>query len=360
MKSGERVLGWDILRGLCALSVMVYHLLYWQDLATVSTLGTYGVYLFFILSGASLAYVYDAQAIGAPRGFAAFMAVRWLRLAPLYIAVCALFLMMLAARNGQWVPGGAELLAFNASFLFGAFTPAVTALAIGGWSLGIEFMFYLAMPLLVRVLPHPRACLGLLLALVAVQWTWIDRTVGAHGLAAASHTYHQVPAFVAYFFAGCLIGRARRERALALPLQAGVITWVQIASLLVVCAPAVSGGELVGWRGIVLPLACVAVVWVSGQVDVGARAQGAAQWLGDITYGTYLLHPMLFFGFAWFVLPAFTASTVETLPLAARLAILVAGVAISCGLAGASERMFERPLRAAGRRVLGRWLPRPA
>ncbi|MEY2801078.1 MAG: hypothetical protein RL513_662, partial [Pseudomonadota bacterium] len=47
----DRVLGWDILRGLCAMSVMVYHLLYWQDLATVSTLGTYGVYLFFILSG---------------------------------------------------------------------------------------------------------------------------------------------------------------------------------------------------------------------------------------------------------------------------------------------------------------------
>lgn len=353
----DRVLGWDILRGLCAMSVMVYHLLYWQDLATVSTLGTYGVYLFFILSGASLAYVYDTQAIGTLSGFAAFLAVRWLRLAPLYVAVCALFLLMLATRNGQWVPGGAGLLALNASFLFGAFTPAVTALGIGGWSLGIEFMFYLAMPLVVRVLPLATWRLPLLALLVVVQWTWIDRTVGALGLASASHAYHQVPAFAAYFFVGCLIGRARRHPGLALPLHWGLLAWGAMALLLLALAPAVSGDELVGWRGVMLPLACVALVWASGRVVVPGRARALAQWLGDITYGTYLLHPMLFFGFAWFVLPLWTPSSVESLPLGARVVILAAGVTLSCLFAAASERHFERPVRAVGRRVLAKWLP---
>lgn len=353
----DRVLGWDILRGLCAMSVMVYHLLYWQDLATVSTLGTYGVYLFFILSGASLAYVYDTQAIGTLSGFAAFLAVRWLRLAPLYVAVCALFLLMLATRNGQWVPGGAGLLALNASFLFGAFTPAVTALGIGGWSLGIEFMFYLAMPLVVRVLPLATWRLPLLALLVVVQWTWIDRTVGALGLASASHAYHQVPAFAAYFFVGCLIGRARRHPGLALPLHWGLLAWGAMALLLLALAPAVSGDELVGWRGVLLPLACVALVWASGRVVVPGRARALAQWLGDITYGTYLLHPMLFFGFAWFVLPLWTPSSMESLPLGARVVILAAGVTLSCLFAAASERHFERPVRAVGRRVLAKWLP---
>jgi peptidoglycan/LPS O-acetylase OafA/YrhL len=353
----DRVLGWDILRGLCALSVMVYHLLSWQDLATVSPLGTYGVYLFFILSGASLAYVYDTQAIGSLRGFGAFLAVRWLRLAPLYVAVCALFLVMLAVRNGYWVPGGAGLLAFNASFLFGAFTPALSALAIGGWSLGIEFMFYLAMPLFVRVLPLASWRLPVLALLVFVQWTWIDRTVGAQGLAAASHTYHQVPAFAAYFFVGCLIGRARRHTGRLLSLPAGVLAWGAMAVLLIACAPAVSGGELVGWRGVLLPLACVALVWASGRVAVPARAHALAQWLGDITYGTYLLHPLLFFGFAWFVLPLWTPAPVEALPAAVRLVIVLAGIVLSCALAAASERHLERPARSAGRRWLVRWLP---
>lgn len=357
MNPHERVLGWDILRGLCALSVMVYHLLYWQDLATVSTLGTYGVYLFFILSGASLAYVYDTSAIGSLRGFGAFLATRWLRLAPLYLAVCALFLVMLAARNGQWVPGGASLLLLNASFLFGLFTPAVSALAIGGWSLGIEFMFYLAMPLIVRVLPLPTWRLPLLVLLVVIQVTWVDITVGVWGLAAASQAYHQVPAFVAYFFVGCLIGHLRRRRALALDLRTGLALWTLMALLLVLSAPAVSGQELVGWRGVLLPLACAMVVWASGQVLVPPATGWLARWLGDITYGTYLLHPMLFFGFAWFVLPLWTPASVEALPVGVRLLILVVGLVLSCLLAFASERHLERPLRAAGRRWLVKWLP---
>ena len=89
---------------------------------------------------------------------------------------------------------------------------------------------------------------------------------------------------------------------------------------------------------------------------MGPRARPVVQWLGDITYGTYLLHPMLFFGFAWFVLPALTPTAIEALPMSLRLAVLFVGVALSCGLAAASDRAFERPVRAAGRRLLRRWL----
>src|SRR4051794_32821994 len=56
--NGGRVLGWDLLRGLCALTVATYHMLLWLDIAELPALGTYGVYLFFVLSGASLAYNY--------------------------------------------------------------------------------------------------------------------------------------------------------------------------------------------------------------------------------------------------------------------------------------------------------------
>ena len=357
MNAPVRVLGWDVLRGLCALSVMVYHLLYWQGLATLSTLGTYGVYLFFILSGASLAYVYDTRALGTLRGASTFLAVRWLRLAPLYIVVCALFLAMLAARNGQRVEVGGLWVLLNLSFLFGAFTPSLSSFAIGGWSLGIEFMFYLALPLLVRTLPSRTLRTVLFVALVVLQWIWIDRTVGTLGLAVSTHSYHQVPAFAAYFFAGCLIGHARRSDTLDLSGRWGLVVWAAVAGLLLALAPAVSGDELIGVRGVVLPLACIAAVWASGQVVVAPRLRPLAQWLGDVTYGTYLLHPLLFFGFTWFVLPQWTREPIETLPVIARCALLVVAVALSCLLAAASERLFERPVRTAGRRLLARWMP---
>ncbi len=364
-----RVLGWDLLRGLCALSVAAYHYLSWQEVAHLSTLGTYGVYLFFLLSGASMAYVYGPQAFGSWRGVAGFLAVRWMRLAPLYLLVCAGFLALLAARNGGWVDALGWRLLLNATFAFGLHDPGVWAIAIGGWSLGIEFMFYLAMPAIAWLLPRPALKWAALAAVAGVQAWWIARTVGTHGLAASTVAYHQVPAFGAYFLGGCVIGHAQRVWAMpqgtgrareaagaGLSWRAGLATWAGMAALLLALAPPVAGEELTGWRGALLPLAAAGAVWASGRVRVPARAQPWARWLGDITYGTYLLHPMVFFGFTWFVLPRLTGLDIGELPLALRVAVLLAGVALSAALAMASERWFERPLRQAGRRLL----PRPA
>ena len=146
----ERVSGWDLLRGLCALAVMAYHLLGWQDIVHLSPLGTYGVYLFFTLSGASLGYAYPASAVATPGAVARFLAVRWFRLAPLYILACGVFLAMLAARLGHWADLLPLRLALNATFAFGLSDPSVWALAVGGWSLGVEFVFYLLFPFLAR------------------------------------------------------------------------------------------------------------------------------------------------------------------------------------------------------------------
>lgn len=355
----SRVLGWDLLRGLCALSVATYHYLTWQGIAHLSTLGTYGVYLFFLLSGASMAYVYGPEGFRSLRAVAGFLVVRWMRLAPLYLLVCVAFLALLAARNGAWVDALGLRLLLNATFAFGVYDPGIWAIAIGGWSLGIEFVFYLAMPAIAWLLPH-RSLKWLALAVVAaVQAAWIARTVGAHGLAQATVAYHQVPAFAAYFLTGCLIGHARRQGQGPWPWRAGLAAWGAMAALLLACAPAVAGDELVGWRGVLLPVAAALTVWASGRVAVPPRWRALAQWLGDITYGTYLLHPMLFFGFAWFVLPGFTGSDIAQLPLAVRWAILIVGVGLSAALAVASERWFERPLRQAGRRLMRRPPPVP-
>ena len=351
-----RVLGWDLLRGLCALSVAVYHYLTWQGIAHLSTLGTYGVYLFFLLSGASMAYVYGPQTFASVRGIAGFLAVRWMRLAPLYLLVCVSFLAMLAAHNGGWVDDLGYRLLLNATFAFGLNDPGIWALAIGGWSLGIEFVFYLAMPAIAWLLPRPALKWVALALVVAVQATWVARTVGAQGLAEATAAYHQVPAFAAYFLSGCLIGHAQRRGGMApLSWPAGLAVWGGMAAILLALATPVPGDELVGWRGIVLPVAAALTVWASGRVAVPRRFVGWAQWLGDITYGTYLLHPMLFFGFAWFVLPHLTADGIEQLPLALRVLVIAVGVPLSALLAQASERWFERPFRQAGRR----FLPRP-
>lgn len=355
-----RVLGWDVLRGLTALGVMVYHLLFWQDLAELSTLGTYGVYLFFTLSGASLAYAYPVAALARWRDFGAFLVARWLRLAPLYLALVPVYLGMLRVYNGYWMDHLPMNLALNASFTFGLFDPATSSLLIGGWSLGIEFVFYLLMPLFAWALTRTRGRWFLLAVLVGVQAAWVLSTVGETGLAKVSVAYHQVPAFSAYFFAGCLIGHARRQAPPAAPLGRGLAVWALITALLLACVPDVPGQELVEWRGLLLPLACVFTVWASGAVRVPQRLRGVSAWLGDITYGTYLLHPLLLFALSWFVLPRFTATPIESLSTPARVLIVLGVGMLACLLAAASERWFERPFRQSGRRLVQRVAGRSA
>lgn len=347
-----RVLGWDVLRGLTALGVMAYHLLYWQGLADLSTLGTYGVYLFFTLSGASLAYAYPLASLSSWRAFGAFLAARWLRLAPLYLALVAVYLSLLRLHNGHWMEQLPKYLALNASFTFGLSDPAQSALLIGGWSLGIEFVFYLLMPLFALALTRSGARWWLLALLVALQAGWVLSTVGESGLVQASVAYHQVPAFSAYFFAGCLIGQARRLQPPAASLGRGLLAWGLMGGLLLACVPAVAGQELVGWRGLLLPAACVLTVWASGSVLVPARLQSVSAWLGDITYGTYLLHPLLLFSLSWFLLPVFTATPIESLPAFVRVLIALGIGTLACLLAAASERWYERPFRQSGRRLV--------
>jgi peptidoglycan/LPS O-acetylase OafA/YrhL len=357
----ERVLGWDVLRGLCALAVALYHLLYWQDIAAIHTLGSYGVYLFFVLSGASLAYTYSGR-LRRGGDYAAFLLTRWLRLAPLYILLCLVFIVMLSIRSGAWVDQLPLRLALNASFAFGADDPVIWALLVGGWSLGIEFAYYLAFPVLLVALSRRSLWIALGLALCLLQWTWIYQTAGSEaGYADSAVAYHHVPAFAAYFFGGCLIGQWRRRGDWRMPSGGGLLAWLSMLALLLWLNPDRQGDELLGVRGVVLFGACFALVWASGHTVIPAKLAGVARTLGDITYGCYLLHPLFFFGLAWFVLPLFGVDDVAQAPLAFRCTLVAAVLVLSCATAAASERWFEAPLRRWGKKTL--WTrvgPKPA
>ena len=347
MKSTERVLGWDLLRGLCAFCVAGYHLLYWQEITAIHTFGSYGVYLFFVLSGASLSYTY-ADAIASRRfSFPRFLWARYLRLAPLYVGLMVLVfpwkLMQLGLSTELFIS-----YLTNATFLFGFYNPANHALLVGGWSLGIEVIFYLLFPFLMMSFRHRATTVLLFGALLILQATWIGITVAQPDGYQKNHLiYYQAPAFVAYFMGGCLIGVIRHNIQFKnlIPENFGIGGIMCGFLLLWMLNPLKAGDELLGWRGLSSAILCFVMVFFASRVELNNNFVGLAHKVGDATYGLYLWHPVIFFGCTLAVFPRLGISEPTQWALCARIAFGGFVIALAFGLALASEKYFEKPLR---------------
>ena len=351
--SPERILGWDLLRGLCAVAVACYHLLLWQDVAALHSFGSYGVYLFFVLSGASLAYTYEASIRTHGFSFGRFLWVRYLRLAPLYVVLMAVVLPWKLHKDGMSLELGVTYL-LNATLLFGFYQPSTHAVLVGGWSLGIEVIYYLLFPLLMLSFRWRALAWGIFGVLLAIQVAWIVATIGqASGYVQNAQAYHQAPAFAAYFMGGCLIGVVRR-RGLdkGLPQSLGLAGLAAGFALLLAANPVQQGDELVGWRGVLLCSACFALVCLAGRVRLKGLTARVAGYFGDATYGVYLLHPVIFFGLVFAVLPRLGIANPVGWTLPQRIALLALVLTAAFALALLSEKYFEKPLRARGKRLL--------
>ncbi len=357
MTAPERVLGWDLLRGMCAAAVACYHLLLWQDVAALHSFGSYGVYLFFVLSGASLAYTYGGRITGHDAAhdfsFGGFLWTRYLRLAPLYLALMAVVLPWKLLKDGASADLGLTYL-LNATLLFGFYKPSTQAVLVGGWSLGIEVIYYLLFPLLMLSFRRRGLAWGIFGALLAIQAAWIAATVGqAGGYAQNAQAYHQAPAFAAYFMGGCLLGVAKRRGVFTnLPQSVGLVGLAAGLALLLAANPVQQGDELTGWRGVLLFGLCFAMVHLAGRLSLTGRLASVARYLGDATYGVYLLHPVVFFGLVFAVLPRLGIANPVGWALPERIALLALVLLASCVLALLSEKCFEKPLRARGKRLL--------
>jgi len=98
----ERMWALDGLRGLAAISVVVYHGLYWHGGLLYSSAGRFAVYLFFILSAMTMTKVYkgrfsetvDVHAVGT------FYRNRVARILPLLALVATLNLAFGLSRGG--------------------------------------------------------------------------------------------------------------------------------------------------------------------------------------------------------------------------------------------------------------------
>ncbi|WP_323936221.1 acyltransferase family protein [Aeromonas caviae] len=152
----KRVESLDYLRGFMALAVMAYHYLSWSLFEpsmggeyVLGKLGVYAVSTFYILSGLSLAIVYQGK-IDSIVNVVSFYIKRVFRIFPLFWFATTIAILYSIA--SQVIKGGGINLHFDSVILnytltFGFFDHD-NYLTTGAWSIGNEMVFYALLPLI--------------------------------------------------------------------------------------------------------------------------------------------------------------------------------------------------------------------
>lgn len=304
-KPKNRVESVDVLRGLFAASIMVYHTLTWTQVVQADAgkrllnfIGIYGVEAFFIISGFSMAYVYGSKDFKRRETWLDFGLKRFARIWPLY--VCAT-LVATAFRLVQRSDHGLEPvnLALNATLLFGFVDPARSSI-VGGWSIGVEMAMYLLFPVLVLLRQAGRVLFLVAIGVLAALSAWMtSRLDPALPLADQWSAYVHVANHALLFAMGMAAVDLTSGKRIRLFGSSWADTLASVILLVVLALTygATDTGVVTGWARLYFIVASFALVVAVVPLEVGHGRLGQALFrLGALSYAVYLLHPFVFNG----------------------------------------------------------------
>ena len=301
----QRLHALDLCRGLCALGVAAYHFSLWGGTAfshlgqsLLALIGTYGVSVFFVLSGYSLAHAYDKDFLNRIESLhlRAYFRRRIGRVAPLFLVV------IIASYIGKVLFGGNSsfeplVVLLNITMLFGFVNPAVTPV-IGGWSIGVEVVFYVVFPLMMLL----RNWAAVMLAAATMFTAWISTGLSNAPALPEVWSDYVLPVNHFIFFCAGVFSRLYASH-WNLSKNTALILVIVILAIGAVCAVGATELELVtGWRRVILVSLSIAIVAVLGQVPVsGFTLYRICNLMGGVSYPLYLVHPIVFFGLRGFI-----------------------------------------------------------
>lgn len=358
--AGQRYVAIDGLRGLLATGVMAHHLVViWFYLAAgawrlpdsrfYDHLGMSSVALFFMIS--AFLFWDRVLARGPAISWLDLFVGRLYRLYPLYLLVFLAMVLATFASAGfalrvspaaladgllRWLlftlPGSPDLNGHPDTGMLMAWVY---------WSLRYEWLFYIALPFFgVLFARSGTPVAGTLsgIAVVALIW-WGNR-------GASTFQWNYLLCFAGGIAAAYAI-RHPRLAALCRGSPAGCVALAALAAVIAFSPTAYAPAPLLGLTLFFIPVAAGNTLW-------GLLEGPATRWLGEISYGVYLMHGFI----GWALLlraapPAIAADPLVYLGICVLLALLVVGAA------SAAFILVERPVMRLARPhaawILARW-----
>ncbi|ESW96676.1 acetyltransferase [Mesorhizobium sp. LSJC268A00] len=343
----------DAIRGVAAISVMLYHFSPFLAAGKVLPSSYLAVDLFFLLSGFVIAHAYDRK-IENGMGFGTFVAIRLIRLYPLYLAGTLLGFFYLIIKNrlipAEYMPIS-EIGTMLTTGMF--FIPLVSdayhtifPLNPASWSLFFELIVNIAYVAVFFLLT--KRVLSTLIAVSLVLLVVVSIIAGTLDFGMTGSTIISgLPRVCFSFFLGVLLCRSmtRYQSGLGF-LRRG--WWVEgaIALTLIVFAIAPAGGARVAYD-----LACVvfvfpALVVVGTIAPTAPRLSGLYGWLGRISYPIYIIHtPLLMI-----IAGAGKAAAIDPFAHHPWFGIVMAVSVIV--IADIATRVYDEPLRRFLQRLM--------
>lgn len=337
----------DWLRGIMALSIMFFHftnaLIVPQDASSIlGRFGVYGVSIFFILSGLSIAIVYNKY-ISSVRRAVAFYVRRVFRIWPLLWVICILTVLpvLIATGHYSW-----KYFLINITTFFGFFRPS-DYIAAGSWSIGNEMVYYALTPVVLLIYNyHKQAGNLLLLIATAVAMYFAFYLLDPHlplGIPGQWKLYvHPFNNFFLY-----LTGIAIYYNFAHVQLKPRITLFLLVLAAIAFCFLPYSGNEIcivTGTGRILFVLISALVVfcfyklvatpptWISEPLEV----------FGMATYGVYLIHPVVF---------AYLRRLLEAMSLNSWIILYLLSVIITITLSVLSFKYFESAFISLGKKL---------
>jgi peptidoglycan/LPS O-acetylase OafA/YrhL len=286
----SRINNVQALRGFAALLVVLGHSGY--ALPGMEAFGTFGVDIFFVISGFIMAMIVD-------RNPEKFFARRLIRILPLYwTATVGVFL--LAAWRPEWMihtRANFEELALSLLFIpfFKNGTHVASPVLFVGWTLNYEMFFYVTLALSLLVY---RRRAKLLACLMVIATMLLCRPLGARYAATAAYSDPVILEFVLGVAAWSLLRRLDHARAVRLRWPA--VSMVVVSALTMI---SIQGTRL--WP-VILVTRLISCGVPSFFLVGGAALLSKSGWdtrskslvlLGDASYVIYIIHTYVLDGF---------------------------------------------------------------